>query len=505
MTYVGAFLLAAVVAALLTPAARRLGLALRAIDLPGDPRKIHTVPIPRLGGVAVVAAFFVPLLGLSVYTNRISYLVYQDLRLVGALALGASGIVGLGIYDDIKGASARLKLFVQTLVAIGMWGAGFRVEVLGNPFGGAIDLGLLSLPVTVFWMVGVINALNLIDGLDGLAAGVSMFACIVLFGVSYVGNAVLVCTLLAALAGSLLGFLFFNFNPAKIFLGDSGSMFLGFILASVAVWTQQKGATAAALLVPLLALGLPLLDTALSVVRRVGQGKSPFAADREHLHHRMLALGLSHRNAVLTLYTVSGVFALGGLAMLDSDTTRRAIALATVGVAVFLLVRRAGVFRLPAPMAPPSVPPADSPAAAELRDRARQLARTLRLAPDPERAFERLSAEASALGLAEVHLTWVVAELEGASHELVYRWASDATPSAPRSSDGFLVLPLEEQGTSFGHLWVRVVGGDPAAHRPAMELLRDALVDFAIAEDARRVRTDDLPEVVVRIQERRST
>ncbi|NJK88168.1 MAG: undecaprenyl/decaprenyl-phosphate alpha-N-acetylglucosaminyl 1-phosphate transferase [Myxococcales bacterium] len=275
------------------------------LDVPRDARKIHRRPVPRLGGISVVLAFMTPLLGLGVYYNGVSEVLYADGAKVAAFFLGCSLIVGLGIWDDVKGADAKLKLAVQSLAAAVLWVAGIRIELLGVPLGGSLELAWISFPLTWLWLVGVTNALNLIDGLDGLAAGVSLIASVVLFTVALNDHAVLMCLVMACLAGALLGFLYFNFNPARIFLGDSGSMFLGFVLAAVSIWTHRKGATAAALLIPIMALGLPLLDTTLAFVRRVLKKMSPFDADREHVHHRLLDLGLSHRNAVLTLYTAS--------------------------------------------------------------------------------------------------------------------------------------------------------------------------------------------------------
>lgn len=505
LTYIGAFCCAALVAAFLTPLATKLGFIIRAVDHPGEARKVHTRAIPRIGGIAVVIAFFAPLIGLAIYTNRISGMIYEDLRLVGALVAGTAGIVGLGIYDDIRGADAKLKLFVQTAVAVFMWFAGFRVELLGNPFGETIEISSLSLPLTVFWFVGVINALNLIDGLDGLATGVALSAVMVLFGVSYIDNAVLLCVLLAALGGSLLGFLFFNFNPAKIFLGDSGSMFLGFVLAAISVWTQRKGATAAALLIPVMALGLPLLDTALSFMRRVLRGTSPFKADREHLHHRLLALGLTHKNAVLTLYTVSGVFALGGLALLDNDTTRRAIALSTIAVVVFILVRRVGFVG-----SPPVLRPIDQLAEVDRRDLMRSAYRRIRHAGSIEDVWAELKTIAPDLGFEELKLAWNEPAPEGGDRELVFRWRVPLLSGAPGDEkpedwklerglgpyDRARRLALSEDGVVFGDLQI-VLGGRPDARQGIdelqLELLREALIDSQVSrlEALRAAQGDD--------------
>lgn len=490
LTYIGAFLCSVLVAALMTPLASKLGHAIRAVDHPGEARKIHTRPVPRIGGVAVVIAFFAPLVALAIYTNRISGFIYEDGRLVGALLVGTAGIVALGIYDDIRGADAKLKLAVQTAVAVVMWVAGFRIELLANPFGDVIQINLLSLPLTVFWIVGVINALNLIDGLDGLATGVALMAVIVLFGVSYIDNAVLLCVLLAALGGSLAGFLIFNFNPARIFLGDSGSMFLGFVLASISIWTQRKGATAAALLIPVLALGLPILDTALSVLRRVWRGTSPFKADREHLHHKLLALGLSHRGAVLTLYTVSGAFALGALALLDNDTTRRAISLSTVGVIVFILVRRVGLIGVPSVLKPAVQVSTD------LRDRVRGHCRAIRGARSLEEVWAELSRLAPALACEEIKLAWV--QNGTLERETVFRWKSAASQPKDRDIspedwrldrglgpyDRAHRLLLAEAGVCFGDLQLlldRAAQPVPADLLLSFELVREALIDSQIA------------------------
>lgn len=481
-TYAVAFCVALIVAALTTPLvawmAHRFGL----LDQPSEARKVHVRAVPRLGGVAVVLAFFTPILALGLWENRVSALFYSDVRLVTGLFGGAAAIVALGVYDDLEGASARLKLLVQVTTAIGLWAVGFRIELLGNPLGEAFDLGWLSLPLTTIWIVGVVNALNLIDGLDGLASGVALLATLVLFGVAFVDNATLLCLITVALAGSLVGFLFWNFNPAKIFLGDSGSMFLGFILAAVSIWTQQKGATAVALLVPVLALGLPILDTTLSFVRRVGKGKSPFVADREHLHHRLLALGLSHRNAVLTLYTASIVFGLGGLALLDSDATHRAIALSTVVVVAVILVRRVGVFRRPGTVG--------SVGLAVERDELRGTIRAVRTAPSADEAWSRLVPVLPRLGAEGVRLTWVREEMSGDRRASVFFWRADPDARWPLDRaevhPNARVVPLLAEGRSLGEVVFVFRRGVEPKHEPplllALELLTEALVEHRLGE-----------------------
>lgn len=496
LTYVVAFFLSMIVAAICTPLVTRWAHANHWFDLPSEARKVHTQPIPRIGGLAVVTAFFTPIFGLALYTNRISGLLYADATLVSALCLGAAAIVLLGVYDDLKGADAKLKLIVQTIVAVGMWVAGFRIELLGNPFGPAFQLGVFSLPLTVLWIVGIVNALNLIDGLDGLASGMALFAAVVLFGVSFVDHAVLLCLLTACLGGALIGFLFFNFNPAKIFLGDSGSMFLGFILAVMSIWTQRKGATMVALLIPVIALGVPILDTTLSFLRRLARRQNPFKADREHLHHRLLGLGLSHRNAVFTLYTVSAVFALGALALLDNDTTHRAIVLATVAMVVFILVRKIGGLKGHG---------LTQQSEDNFRDGLRAAARQIRDASHAEQAWGALVGFVPHLRCDELRLS-LRTEAEPQKDELretVFRWRRNEERAWRLDGSKPLAhlsrLPLEDNGVSFGELLVLATNQSTLEQQVALQLLREAVIDFAVRRRAETKPTDELASNVVRL------
>jgi UDP-GlcNAc:undecaprenyl-phosphate GlcNAc-1-phosphate transferase len=333
-----AFLLSLLCAAALTPMLRALAFDRGWLDHGLEARKIHGRPIPRLGGVAIVLGFFAPLLGLLVYPTSMAEKFYAEPLRAGALLVGGVLIALLGLYDDVKGAGAGLKLTVQLLVGCGLWLCGLRVEFFNLPGFGAVQLGILSLPVTIFWIAGVINAMNLIDGLDGLAGGVAFFALMASFLVAYVRGDATMALLSAALAGSVLGFLFYNFNPASIFMGDTGSMFLGYVLAAGSVQTHQKSSTTLALLVPLVALGLPITDTLLAIGRRAASGRPIFSADREHIHHRLLALGLSQRQAVLVLYVTSGVLGASALFLSFSNSWQTALTLT--------LLAAAGVFGL---------------------------------------------------------------------------------------------------------------------------------------------------------------
>jgi UDP-GlcNAc:undecaprenyl-phosphate GlcNAc-1-phosphate transferase len=291
------------IAAMSTPAVLHLSRWLRLLDAPDGVRKIHKDPIPRTGGIAIAAGFMAPLVGLLFFQNLFAEELKANIGRVVAFFGGALAILALGVVDDIRGCGAWSKLAVQTAVAVVLWQAGLRFESV-SMFGTTYSLGIISLPVTILWVAGVVNALNLIDGLDGLAAGVGFFAAVSLFtNAWWDGNPILVL-FACSIAGSLLGFLFYNFSPALIFMGDSGSMTIGYVFATAALWSAGKRSTVLALALPILALGLPLADTALAFFRRLRNGTSPFMSDRKHIHHRLIDAGMSHRKAVLVLYLV---------------------------------------------------------------------------------------------------------------------------------------------------------------------------------------------------------
>ena len=321
MLLIGAttFLVAMGVTCIATPLVVRLANSLGAVDRPAA-RKLHRQPVPRLGGLPLFLGFLVGLAFAAAVTGKLSA-VPESIYWNGlVVAVGFLFLVGLA--DDLWQVSFRWKFVAQTAAAVLIWFSGFRIELLTNPLGGALELGWLSFPLTVLWVVGITNAVNLIDGLDGLAAGAAVIMTGALAVISAFRMELGVTAATVALAGALVGFLWFNFNPARIFLGDSGSMVIGFVLAVTSVRASQKGPAVVAIFVPLLVLGLPLLDTGFAVFRRALRlGDSSlksgnawryvwrnvdqmFLPDRGHIHHRLLDLGLSHRNAVLTLYGV---------------------------------------------------------------------------------------------------------------------------------------------------------------------------------------------------------
>lgn len=337
--YIVAFIFAFLIAYVTTPLVRKLALKTGAMDNPDGPgeggRRVHTRPIPRLGGLAIYVGFFLP---------AITLLPVEGSRLYGLL-LGGTLILLLGIADDYRNISPRWKLVGQVVAALVFIYMGNRVVWLSNPWATGFHdamwyVGRWAIPLTLVWMVGVTNTLNLIDGLDGLAAGVASIASVTLLLVAMQEGQPTIVFLTAALAGSALGFLPYNFNPAKIFMGDTGSLFLGFVLAAIAVQGALKSATFIALAVPILALGLPILDTFLAIARRYKSGRPLLQADRQHLHHQLLDRGLNQRQTVFFLYSVSGVFGMGAIALTDLSGPFSFFTLAVGAIALLFSLRR---------------------------------------------------------------------------------------------------------------------------------------------------------------------
>lgn len=341
-----AFFGAVVVAAIATPLVRRAALHVGAVDEPAA-RRVHTRRIPRLGGVAIVAGFFVPLLGLYAFNTPSARELFGHTRLVAGLIAGSLVMASLGVADDVGGVGAKRKLGVQVAASLIAWAAGLRIKTVILPLVGTLDFGPLSALFTVIWFVAIMNALNLIDGLDGLAAGVAFFACVTNFVTAWLmhsPSSEITSLLVATLGGSIVGFLMYNFHPATIFMGDTGSLFLGFILAAVPLFGPgtHKGGTALAILVPLLALGLPIMDMLLAIVRRFLERRSIFAPDRGHIHHRLLDLGLTHRRAVLILYGASLLFTFVAVITYVGRRLEIGLAMAALSFIVFVAVRAVG-------------------------------------------------------------------------------------------------------------------------------------------------------------------
>jgi UDP-GlcNAc:undecaprenyl-phosphate GlcNAc-1-phosphate transferase len=334
---------ALVVAVALTPLVRRFALAIGAVDAPGG-RRVHGRTTARLGGLAIVLGYVTAF----VVVRAAGLLPLGAIEVPTLAFLGGGILIALvGALDDIRGVGAKVKLAAQIAAATVAWLGGARLSTLDAPVVGHIVLpSAVSYAVTVFWLVAFVNAVNLIDGLDGLAGGLAFFAAVTNTIVALITENHVGATINAALGGAVVGFLVYNFNPATIFMGDTGSMFLGFVLGGATLLTgRQKESTIVSLLVPVIALGLPVTDTIFAMVRRAVARRSIFAADRGHIHHRLLDLGITHRRAVLILYGCTVLLCASAIAVaLGKDW---AVGAALIGALITLLgiARFAGYFQ----------------------------------------------------------------------------------------------------------------------------------------------------------------
>lgn len=321
-----ALALAAVVSFATTPLVKMLSVKMGAIDVPKDNRRMHDHPIPRMGGLAIFFGFVFSFL----------LLIPLDKPKQGML-LGAVLIVVLGIFDDIYALSAKLKFVVQIVAALIAAFSGNMITVLSNPNIFSKEpfwvLGWLSVPVTVIWIVTITNAVNLIDGLDGLACGVSTISSMTTLVIALLVSEGDVALMMAALAGACIGFLPYNLHPAKIFMGDTGSTFLGYILATVSIQGMFKLPTIISFVVPFLMLGLPIFDVCFAVVRRISKGQNPMSPDRGHVHHRLIDMGFSQKQTVGILYVVSAILGLSAVVLTASGAIRAMVFLVAMGVA----------------------------------------------------------------------------------------------------------------------------------------------------------------------------
>jgi len=333
-TYLGLFLLSVLFTLLLTPLVRALGRRVRAYGKAHEGRD-HP-KIPRLGGLAIYMTILLVWGALLLIPNMVRDSFLAQWRTLLTLLVPGTLVLLIGAYDDVFGASPRQKLLVEAVAAGMVWWAGFRIANVPL-IGHGMHSSLLSFLLTIFWIVAVTNSLNLIDGLDGLAAGIAFFVTLSVFAVSLIQANYFVCILAITLAGALLGFLRFNFAPATIFLGDSGSLFLGFVLAALAIHTSQKSSTLVAIVVPFVAFGLPLLDTSLTVLRRFLGGRPLFRPDRDHIHHRLLQNRLTLKVVVLGLYGLAALFSLGSLVILQSTGSLVALVAVLAGASAWFL------------------------------------------------------------------------------------------------------------------------------------------------------------------------
>ena len=344
--YFWAFAVALLVSMIVMPAVILLAQRTGAMDAP-NARKVHKKPIPRIGGLGIYAGFMAAIIFVAVKFG----LDGEQFKETVGLIVSGSLIVALGLLDDYKNLPAKVKLAGQILAAaVLVLIFDVRIDFITDPHGEYIyfdnfPIPYLAVPVTMFWLVGLTNTVNLIDGLDGLAAGVASIASFTIMLIALEQNFVLVAVLTAALAGAAVGFLKYNFNPAEIFMGDTGSMFLGFMLAGISVTGAVKSVAAIALVVPIFALGLPILDTTFAIVRRIRGGVPIFKPDKGHLHHRLLSVGFTQRQAVLLMYVISALFGLSAIALTAVSSQIAVIILLVVVAAIIYGVRKLGIAR----------------------------------------------------------------------------------------------------------------------------------------------------------------
>lgn len=330
MTYL-AWIVAFIASILLTPLVKRLAFRVGAVDRPNY-RKVHAKIMPRLGGLAIYLAFLIGILILRPMHEAML-----------PLLIGSFVIIVTGALDDMFEISAKAKLLGQLIAAvIVIFFGGIQIEQINLPFGGELDFGFLSIPLTIIWIVGITNAINLIDGLDGLAAGVSTIALITLAGMAFIMGNTFVIIMATMLAVSSIGFLFYNFHPAKIFMGDTGSLFLGFMISVLALM-GFKNVTFVSLVIPIIMLGVPISDTFFAIVRRLLNKQPPFSPDKSHLHHCLLNIGFTHRQTVLIIYGMAAMFGLAAIVFSMAKLWGAILLITVLLVAIELIVEIIGL------------------------------------------------------------------------------------------------------------------------------------------------------------------
>lgn len=327
-----ALLTALVVSFLTTPLVKNFAYKVGAIDVPKDARRMHKKPIPRLGGLAIFFGFMVSILLFVKITPEMK-----------SILLGAVVIVVLGVVDDIMALPALLKFVIQIVAALIPALHGVTIQAFSNPNIFSRNpywvLGWLSVPLTVLWIVAITNAVNLIDGLDGLADGVSAISATTVLVIALLASEIQVAIVMAALVGACVGFMPYNLNPAKMFMGDTGATFLGYILATMSIQGLFKFYAVISFAVPFLILGLPIFDTAFAFIRRIVHGQNPMHADRGHIHHRLIDMGLNQKQAVATLYVISAILGLSAVVLTTGGEGRAMLFLAALCIVAAVAAR----------------------------------------------------------------------------------------------------------------------------------------------------------------------
>lgn len=338
------FAIAFVVAFVSTPFVRKLAIKVGAIDVPTDDRRMHKSPIPRMGGLAIFIGIMAAILYSLISSQIENSGTIFDSRIIGYV-IGAAIIVVMGIFDDIKPIRAIYKLFIQVLAASVAVGFGITIGHIANPFEAEsyFHLGLLEIPLTILWIVGITNAINFIDGLDGLATGITCISSAALLFIFLItGQSIGAIFIAAIMVGATMGFLPFNFNPAKIFMGDTGSNFLGFSLAIISILGLAKTYTIISVLVPIIILAVPIFDTGFAIIRRIINKQSPMVADKGHIHHRLIEAGLSTRQAVFVLYAVCALLGMLAIVLVESSLWKVIILIIAILIFMYAGIRYLG-------------------------------------------------------------------------------------------------------------------------------------------------------------------
>lgn len=333
--------LAALISFISTPIVRKLAIILGVVDIPKDNRRVHKKPIPKLGGLAIYFSFVIMVFAKSGPINKSEM----------GILIGATIIVIGGLIDDKYTIKPWQKLSFQVIAAFVLIGTNTMISIITNPVSDTnpfISINpIFAIPLTLIWVIGITNAFNLIDGLDGLSAGLGFIACVTMTAASYLSGKVEfeVITLTIILAAAILGFLPYNFNPASIFMGDTGAQLIGFLLAGISMKGAIKSASAIVLAVPILALGLPIYDTLFAIIRRKVNGRPIAEADKGHLHHRLLNMGLSQRQVVIIMYLINAILGMIAIIVMQLTNRRAYMVLAVVVIVIVFLAWKFGLFK----------------------------------------------------------------------------------------------------------------------------------------------------------------
>ena len=340
-TYLTSFIVSFVFVCIATPVLIKIGLKFGFVDQVNQ-RKIHRGAIPRIGGIGISLGTLLPIFLLFYVHSGVPVATTESIFL---FFIGGLGISLVGLFDDIRGINAKIKFLFQIVIAVVATMHGALITSLPMPWG-RLELGFFGYILTVFWIIGIINAFNLIDGMDGLSSGITLFSSLTIAMLAIVNGFLPTALVALALAGAVTGFLIYNFNPAKIFMGDSGSMFIGYILAVLSLRSQSKAHAVVSILVPIIAMGLPILDTTLAFMRRLLRHQSIFSADKQHIHHFLLSLGFNQRKTVLIMYAISIIFTILSMLMIfkkSLDTNIDTFLIVIVfAIIVFVIIKKLG-------------------------------------------------------------------------------------------------------------------------------------------------------------------